>query len=404
MGQFEFDPSRNHIGICATVGPCLTAQESAPRGLGTPRSLQSSLLTLQLERAKIPPLHLNSREKTLRQSRSAVSAASREGRRGRNGCCQSSDLGSRGWQPLRAGARNMDTIKCNDVIEDMLFQGNEIVAKAFKADVIILKAPLRPPVDDAVKDEIEELKQRKGSKSKLVVILETNGGFVETVERMVSVFRRHYRTVEFVVPNYAYSAGTILVLSGDEIHMDYYSVLGPIDPQVESGDGEYVPGIGYLAKFEELTKKINDPSSTPATTRAEVSYLISKFDPAKLFWIEQSIEHSKQLLREWLPKYKLKSWKKRKTSGSVVTEKNRQERADAIATCLGDAARWHSHGRGITIRDLESDEIKLVINNFSKREDLSGNIAHYHGLFTDYLQRRGYNAALHSPRILRRLA
>lgn len=82
----------------------------------------------------------------------------------------------------------MDTIKCNDVIEATLREGNAQVAKVLDADLIILKAPMRQPIDDAVKDEIEELKKKKGSKDKLVVILETNGGFVETVERIVSVF------------------------------------------------------------------------------------------------------------------------------------------------------------------------------------------------------------------------
>lgn len=204
------------------------------------------------------------------------------------------------------------------------------------------------------------------------------------------------------MPNYAYSAGTILVLSGDEIHMDYYSVLGPIDPQVDSGDG-YVPGMGYLAKFEELKAVINDPAKDAATTRAELNYLVTKFDPAKLFWIEQSIEHSKQLLREWLPKYKFKSWTVKETSGAPVTEKDREERADAIAMCLGDAKRWHSHGRGVTIKELASDDIKLKINNYGDNQDLYRNISHYYGLFIDYMRRRGMSSAIHSSRSLRSL-
>jgi hypothetical protein len=297
----------------------------------------------------------------------------------------------------------MDTIKCNDVIERALHEGNAEISKLFSADLILLKTPMRPPVDDAIKDEIEEIKRRKGAKDKLVVILETNGGFVETVERIVSVFRRHYATVEFVVPNYAYSAGTILVMSGDEIHMDYYSVLGPIDPQVESGDG-YVPGMGYLAKFEELKSTINDPKNDPATTRAELNYLVSKFDPARLFLIEQSVEHSKQLLREWLPKYKFKSWIVKETSGVAVTDADRQQRADEIAKCLGDANRWHSHGRGVTIKELAHDDIKLKINNYADNEVLYGNISHYYGLCIDYMRKRGLRAALHSPRRLRSLS
>jgi ClpP class serine protease len=139
------------------------------------------------------------------------------------------------------GSASVDTIKCNGVIEHMLGAGNAELAKHFSSDVIFLKAPMRQPIDDIIKDEIEELraiKRPKGkSTDKLIVLVETNGGSIEVVERMVSVFRKHYALVEYIVPNYAYSAGTILVLSGDELYMDYYSILGPIDPQMDTGDG-----------------------------------------------------------------------------------------------------------------------------------------------------------------------
>jgi hypothetical protein len=286
----------------------------------------------------------------------------------------------------------------------ILAQHNQEIGKHFDSDVIFIKAPMQQGVDDAVRHEIEELKSLKKSKEKLTVILETTGGYVETVERIANTFRNHYTTVEFIVPNYAYSAGTILVLSGDEIYMDYYSVLGPIDPQVPMEDSEfYAPGMGYLAKFEELSAKINDPNNSPDTTRAELAYLIKRFDPTRLFIIEQSIEHAKQLLREWLPKYKFKTWVKRATSGTDVTDADRQTRAEEIATVLGDAKRWHSHGRGVGLKELESDDIKLKVINYGKDISLNRNISNYYGLIVDYMAKNRYGAALHSKRGIRRL-
>lgn len=303
----------------------------------------------------------------------------------------------------------MDTIKCNGAIQMILEQGNLTIANHFKSDVIFIKAPMHPPVDDIVKDEIEEIRQippkKKADKrpEKLSVFVETNGGYVETVERIVSVFRQHYSAVEYIVPNYAYSAGTILVLSGDELYMNYYSVLGPIDPQIEMEGGGTVPGMGYLAKFKELLEQINDPNTPPETTRAQLAYLIQRFDPAKLFTIEQAIEHAKSLLREWLPKYKFKSWVKKGTTGTDVTPKDRQDRADQIATCLGDATRWHSHGRGVSLKELGSEEIKLKVVDYTNDDFLNRNISQYHGLFVDYLSKNKAGAALHSRRGVRRL-
>lgn len=44
-------------------------------------------------------------------------------------------------------------------------------------------------------------------------------------------------------------------MSGNDIYMDYYSVLGPIDPQVKNKDNNWVAALGYLDKVNELLKK-----------------------------------------------------------------------------------------------------------------------------------------------------
>ena len=234
-------------------------------------------------------------------------------------------------------------------------------------------------------------------------MLETSGGFIEAVERIATTLRKNFKIVEFIVPNYAYSAGTVLVMSGDEIYMDYFSVLGPIDPQYHGEDGNYVPGMGYLAKFNELAEIVNkDPSGS--STRAELSLLLKKFDPAKLFHIEQAVEHSKSLLEDWLPRYKFKDWTRKEISKKRVTAADRKARAIEVAKALGDAKHWHSHGRGITIRELQSDKIKLKVRDFGENQELNLAIRHYHGLFIDYLQKRGMKGAIHCRHGIRRIA
>ena len=220
----------------------------------------------------------------------------------------------------------MEAINTNQLTSHVLSSMNDNLSEAMKGDCIFVNCPLQPPLDDQFRVAIENIKKNSRAQH-LVVMLETQGGFMETVERMVSVMRKHYKAVSFVVPNYAYSAGTILVLSGDQIYMDYYSVLGPIDPQYLSEDGKrYVPGSGYLAKFKELAEKINNAENqSPNANRAELNYLVNKFDPAELFLIEQSIEHGKSLIVEWLPQYKFKNWKTTQTKKKRVTQAMRKK-------------------------------------------------------------------------------
>ncbi len=262
-------------------------------------------------------------------------------------------------------------------------------------------------VDDFVRDEIELIienpaTEEEATHQKLTVLLETNGGFIETVERIVAIFRRHYAEVDFIIPNFAYSAGTVLALSGDNIYMDYYSVLGPIDPQFRTEGGESVPGMGYLSKYNELVELIN-AAQHPEAVRSELSFLLNKFDPAKLFHIEQAVHHSRDLIKEWLPKYKFKNWTHRSTSGLEVDDEYKKERADRIAEKLADASHWHSHGRGIAIQDLAAEDIGLKVENFGEDKELNPYIRHYYGLFSDYIRGMEIESASHTHMRMRRI-
>jgi ClpP class serine protease len=65
---------------------------------------------------------------------------------------------------------------------------------------------------------------------------ETPGGSGEAAEEIAKFLRKKFEGVNFVIAGEAKSAGTILVLSGDNIYMTDTGSLGPIDAQVKIGD------------------------------------------------------------------------------------------------------------------------------------------------------------------------
>ena len=234
-----------------------------------------------------------------------------------------------------------------------------------------------------------EIESRCGKRSRLCVFLTTGGGYIEVVQRIVELMRHHYREVEFVVPNFAYSAGTVLVMSGDRIWMDYYSRLGPIDPQVEI-EGMLVPATGYLIQYERLREKAQEGHLTDA----EVDLMISGFNQAELYAYEQARELSVSLLKSWLARYKFKSWTKTETSGRDVTEEMRELRAEEIARKLNDTDTWHSHAHGISMEVLRRD-LNLKIDDYGTDDSLNGKVRAYWPLFEDYRQMLGIEA-IHS--------
>jgi hypothetical protein len=282
----------------------------------------------------------------------------------------------------------------NRIVETHLDELAAKLERVLDADILAFMGPLEYGVDDAIKDAIEG---RKEKRKRLALVLETPGGLIEVVARIADTLRHHYPDhLSVIVPNFAMSAGTVLAMAGDAIYMDYYSVLGPIDPQVErtqrDGSRKLVPAVGYLAKYKELVEK----SGKHELTTAEADFLLEQFDPAELYDFEQAVDLTESLLKEWLVKYKFKDWHVTETTKTPVTPEKKQERAAEIARKLGDVDEWHSHGRGITMAVLRDPRrINLKIDDFGADKALNEAVRDYHKALSEYADVRGLVGSLH---------
>jgi len=280
----------------------------------------------------------------------------------------------------------------NEFIEQQLDERLCAIENAFGAHALSMNCPLLFGVDDILRKAVEKRHQHGPARDKLIVVLTTSGGYIETVQRIVDTVRRFYPLVDFVVPNYAYSAGTVFVMSGDDIYMDYYSRLGPIDPQFDTPAGRQVSALGQLEKYNALIEKAQNGT----ITTAEVQLLIDGFDQAELYHYEQAKDLSISLLEEWLVKYKFKNWKETETRKLPVDDQMKKDRANKIGTELNNTKKWHSHGYGISMEVLQRD-LKLLIKDYGKDPDLSAKIRGYHDLLADYMLRRSSNGVNHIP-------
>jgi len=277
----------------------------------------------------------------------------------------------------------------NVIIIEQLKERLCVLEEVTGGDVLVLCAPIRYGVDVVVREAVDGLPHRK---RKLSVLLETGGGYIEVTQRIAQTLRHHYRVVDFIIPNCAYSAGTVLAMSGDDIYMDYFSVLGPIDPQLPK-DEKMVPALGYLEQYDRLIKK----SAAGTLTTAELAFLINRFDPAELYMYEQARELSISLLKEWLVKYKFKNWKVTKTRKAKVTKEMRVKRAEEIAKTLNKIDKWNSHGWGIHMAVLRKD-LKLLIRDFSEIDGLNDSIKNYYRLLQDYLSTVRHTWVVQTPK------
>lgn len=267
-------------------------------------------------------------------------------------------------------------------IRNLLKSGLETLEQQLDSDIYTYYGPIDDSIVPLIKHTIEQIAKEK-KHTRLSIVLTTGGGSATAVERYVNIIRNFYDEVNFIVPDFAYSAGTIFCMSGDNIYMNYYSVLGPIDPQVMNKDKRWVPALGYLDKINELIEKAHKGTLTNA------EFLILKdFDLAELKGYEQAKELTIDLLKKWLVKYKFKNWTKKQTSGVPVTQEMKEKRAEEIADRLSDNKIWKSHGRPINIEILR-DSLNLVIEDYGKDSNLSTNIDSYYSLLDDYVRKNG---------------
>ena len=285
----------------------------------------------------------------------------------------------------------------NVLVNEQLKKNATQLEKEMDSHVLTWWGPLQPPVDRLIRHAIEYRVKEGPRRRRLTVVLQTPGGYIETAERIANTLRKHYSWISYMVPNQAMSAGTVLVMSGDEIWMNYFSTLGPIDPQVERRDGRegLIPALGYLAKYKELVEK----SRNGTLTSAEAAFFVQNFDAAELFSYEQATKLSVELLKAWLVKYKFKNWKRTKTKKQLVTARLRKQRALEIGNKLCDTDKWYSHGRGISMQVLKRD-LKLRIEDIDEKPEIKIALDNYYELLENYLGTIRAKGALHTLDLL----
>lgn len=67
---------------------------------------------------------------------------------------------------------------------------------------------------------------------RLDIIFNTHGGSVQSSDIIANILINYPRPIYCYVPMISQSAGTLLALTGDRLYMNFYSIMGPVDPQL----------------------------------------------------------------------------------------------------------------------------------------------------------------------------
>lgn len=97
------------------------------------------------------------------------------------------------------------------------------------------------------------------------LIMHTPGGLALAAEMIAMAIRDHPAKVTAIIPFYAMSGGTLIALAANEILMERYTTLGPVDPQI----------MGYpaAALLRVLAQKPIEAVSDEMIVKAEIARL-----------------------------------------------------------------------------------------------------------------------------------
>jgi hypothetical protein len=182
----------------------------------------------------------------------------------------------------------------------------------------------------------------------LDLILHSPGGSAEATEGLVTYIRSKYNDVRVIVPHLAMSAATMLACSGNRIVMGRHSYLGPIDPQMATGE-TFVPAQAILDQFELAKNECQSPALLGAWAP-----ILPQYGPALLVQCREAIQLSKRLVAAWLRAYMFQG------------DRRRTIRASRAARRLSGHQAYLTHGRhigrdqarriGLLVDDLEADQ------------------------------------------------
>ncbi len=115
----------------------------------------------------------------------------------------------------------------------LLNEALEKIEIEMEADIVSLHGFISEHLVDCFINLVYDL-QKKPRNNKLAIILTTEGGNTKALKDLYEKLIKIYSHIDIIIPQYAYSAGTVLAFLGTNMYVEKNTQLGAIDPIIES--------------------------------------------------------------------------------------------------------------------------------------------------------------------------
>ena len=186
------------------------------------------------------------------------------------------------------------------------------------------------------------------------LMLHTIGGSVDAAEKLIRLVRSKVGSghLRVIVPEFAKSAGTLMVLGADSVVMSDTSELGPIDPQMQFSDSRgnvrWHSVQNYLDAYKEHYDQIVDNRDNVAA-----QIMLGKIDPDTVKLCRAVMARARQSAESLLKQGMFRN-------GGNYTQTVEE---------LLDTERWLTHSQMISWEDARDPRIGLRVE-YLKQDDV----------------------------------
>lgn len=196
-------------------------------------------------------------------------------------------------------------------------------------------------------------------KKGLDLILHTPGGSISATEHLVGYLIKKFGSdIRAIVPQAAFSAGTMISCACKEVVMGKQSCLGPFDPQIN--------GVSAIRLLEEFEHAIADAKKDPASIPFW-QVIIGKYHPTFLDSCELAKNRSEVIVSEWL-------------KNNMFTDRpDAAEHAANVVSKFNEVGHKLDHDKHISLEQCE--EIGIKVRRLEEDQELQDLVLTVHHAF-----------------------
>lgn len=178
----------------------------------------------------------------------------------------------------------------------------------------------------------------------LALILHTEGGDLYAVESIVEYLHGKFKNITAIVPYMAMSGGSMISLACDKIILGKQSQIGPIDPQITSGNKRH-----SARAITDAFKRAQSDIQKDVLNAHLWHPVLASMGPSLIIEAEKALDYSKELVSKWLQ------------ARMFHGEANAAESAERVAAFFNaETDGIHMHGQRIAIEALQQHGVKAV--------------------------------------------